>query len=349
MMKKYQIVFESEDVANAGSKAPSDIRKIANDLDFEELIVKLKFDSTSYLSKFKTKVGYRSKWKKIYNAIEPKSVILIQSPIYVKQMGRSRFLKKLKSEKNARLIFVVHDVEELRGAYNDPFQKEQFDEMLKLANVIIVHNAKMIDFFVKKGYPQDQLVNLEIFDYLVDADISNKSVRFSKEVTIAGNLDEQKTKYLQFLDKINTNFILYGPNFNLSSFKNIKYKGIVPAEKIPEILDKGFGLIWDGASIDTCNGDFGNYLKYNNPHKLSLYLVSGLPVFIWRKAAEARFICENNLGYQINSLNDIPNILEKITPEKYKNIANNVHSMSQKLAKGWFTKRAINESLRKLK
>ena len=31
-MKKYQIVFESEDVANAGSKAPSDIRKIANDL-----------------------------------------------------------------------------------------------------------------------------------------------------------------------------------------------------------------------------------------------------------------------------------------------------------------------------
>ena len=61
-MKKYQIVFESEDVANAGSKAPSDIRKIANDLDFEELIVKLKFDSTSYLSKFKTQVGYRSKW-----------------------------------------------------------------------------------------------------------------------------------------------------------------------------------------------------------------------------------------------------------------------------------------------
>ncbi len=347
-MKKYQIVLESEDVANASSKAPSDIRKIANDLNFKELVIKLKFDSSSYISKLKTQVEYRNKWKSIYDIVEPNSIILIQFPIYIAQLGRSQFLKKLKSKKNVRFIFLVHDVEELRGAYNDSFQKNQFSEMLRLANIIIVHNKKMMDFFVKKGYAKKQLVNLKIFDYLVDGAVVDKIGAFSKEIIIAGNLDEQKTKYLQYLDKVNANFNLYGPNFNLESFKNIIYNGIVPSEKLPLKLDKGWGLIWDGESIETCRGSFGNYLRYNDPHKLSLYLVSGLPVFIWSEAAEASFISENKLGYTINSLNDISHILATLTIEEYENFASNVHNMSKKLSSGYFTKSAINKALQKL-
>ncbi|NRO11242.1 Beta-1,6-galactofuranosyltransferase WbbI [Lactobacillus helveticus] len=48
----------------------------------------------------------------------------------------------------------------------------------------------------------------------------------------------------------------------------------------------------------------GNYLRYNDPHKLSLYLASGIPVIIWKKAAEAKFVEENKVGITVDSLED---------------------------------------------
>ncbi|MBT8943652.1 galactofuranosyltransferase, partial [Lactobacillus delbrueckii subsp. bulgaricus] len=83
-------------------------------------------------------------------------------------------------------------------------------------------------------------------------------------------------------------------------------------------LNSGFGLIWYGSSIETCDGAFGNYLRYNDPHKLSLYLASALPVIIWSQAAEASFIIDNNLGLTIDSLNDLPKVLNKVTKEEYE-------------------------------
>ena len=87
-MKKYQIVLESEDVANASSKAPSDIRKIANDLNFKELVIKLKFDSSSYISKLKTQVEYRNKWKSIYDIVEPKFYYINSVPYLYSSTGK---------------------------------------------------------------------------------------------------------------------------------------------------------------------------------------------------------------------------------------------------------------------
>ena len=346
-MKKYQIVLSSGDSSNAGSKAPNDVTEIASNLGFKKLIINLNIGPSFITSKLKNQIEYRSKWKKIYESIESNSALLLQVPIYVYQFGRKKFLRKLKDHKHVKMIFMVHDVEELRGAYNDRFQKKQFDEMLNLADVIIAHNDKMVNFFTDKGFSRNKLVKLEIFDYLCNIDIDNKLIEFSKDTIIAGNLDDQKTGYLKKLNKIDTSFNLYGPNFNLSASSNVNYNGVVPATKLPDILDSGFGLIWDGNSVETCNGNFGNYLRYNNPHKLSLYLVSGLPVFIWKDAAESKFVIKNDVGYVIRSLNDIPKILKDLTKEKYDALITNTKQISKKLQKGQYTQQAIEKALKK--
>lgn len=49
-------------------------------------------------------------------------------------------------------------------------------------------------------------------------------------------------------------------------------------------------MVWDGESIDGGLGLSGQYLKYNNPHKLSVIFTSGLPVIIWNEAAEAGLV-----------------------------------------------------------
>src|SRR5699024_6210027 len=79
---------------------------------------------------------------------------------------------------------------------------------------------------------------------------------------------------------------LYGNGY-IGNQIGLDYKGAFPSDKINSIIKGKYGLIWDGDRIDTCSGNVGNYLRYNNPHKLSMYLVANMPVIIWDKAAEA--------------------------------------------------------------
>lgn len=76
------------------------------------------------------------------------------------------------------------------------------------------------------------------------------------------------------------------------------------------------------------SGTFGQYLKLNNPHKTSLYLASGIPVIIWKEAALASFIVENNLGFAVDKLSEINEKLSQISDEQYKIMANNVKGIS---------------------
>lgn len=38
--------------------------------------------------------------------------------------------------------------------------------MLRIADVLIVHNAVMKQFFIERGVSEEKIVTLEIFDYL---------------------------------------------------------------------------------------------------------------------------------------------------------------------------------------
>ena len=60
--------------------------------------------------------------------------------------------------------------------------------------------------------------------------------------------------------------------------ENETYFGSFLPDELPAALEGGFGLVWDGDSAETCSGVFGEYLRYNNSHKASLYLASGFPL-----------------------------------------------------------------------
>ena len=50
----------------------------------------------------------------------------------------------------------------------------------------------------------------------------------------------------------------------------------------------GWGLVWDGAKLDS--GDTGlDYERFNQPHKISLYLACGLPLIVWSEGYAARW------------------------------------------------------------
>lgn len=342
-MKKYQLWEIRDNGNNAGTKAPLDMKEVATKFGFKTVNVVRKGEEKDIVSRTYRQIYFLNSWQKIYREIEPNSLLLLQVPFHDHELSRTSVLKKLKSKKNIKIIYIVHDVEELRKINDNNFYQREFNLMLNLADQIIVHNNVMMKFFIEKGVSTNKLINLEIFDYLNEERLELPT--YSKEIFIAGNLDVRKVKYLSDLNKINASFTLYGSNFSLKEYKNINYKGSVNPDELPHLLNKGFGLIWDGESISTCSGVFGQYLKYNNPHKLSLYLSSGLPVIIWDQAAEASFVKDKNLGIVISSLYDLPDVLDSISEEQYLELAYNVKKEAEKLKNGFYSEEALKEAI----
>lgn len=111
----------------------------------------------------------------------------------------------------------------------------------------------------------------------------------------------------------------------------------------PELKEKyHFGLIWEGESVDTCSGQMGQYIRFNNPHKFSLYLSLGLPVIVWKEAAIAPFVLKHGIGITIGSFDDLEKINERVTEKEYRGYLENLRGLSAKVRNGYFLDKAIS-------
>ena len=346
-MDKFQIVEVTEQLNHAGTKATADIAVVAERLGFKRVNVKMNTAVESTIGKARRQIGYYRDWKNAEKEISDGSILLLQQPFHYPQLTREKTLRRIK-DRNVKIISVVHDVEELRAFRFNNYYKHEFDVMLELADAIIVHNDVMKRWFNERGVDEHRLISLNIFDYIQIPDESKK-VKFEKSITVAGNLDTTKCGYIGQLGELQgVKVHLFGPNFNEALLKsdNIEYHGSFPPDDIPSRLDKGFGLVWDGESINGCSGQSGQYLKYNNPHKLSLFLSSGLPVIIWKEAAEANFVEENGVGITVDNLLRLNEILNDMTNERYEQIIDNIRALRSKLCRGDFAIKAIKKALK---
>ena len=75
-------------------------------------------------------------------------------------------------------------------------------------------------------------------------------------------------------------------------------------------------------------------MRYNCPHKVSMCIISERPVIIWKESAIADYIVNNNLGVAIASLEEIPDIIHKISDDKYQIMKRNVQALKLKLMRG---------------
>ena len=281
-------------------------------------------------------------------------IIILQFPLLwksLKKQIRMRFLKK----KNFKAYLLIHDIESLRNKRIRTFTDFKYSiihllqnkTVLERVDGIIAHNDKMKSELVKMGISSEKIVTLEIFDYLIPNFNRNKTYAKDK-ILLAGNFDIRKTKYARNLPE-KPEFEIYGINFEHDNLpNNVHYKGAFLPEELPNHLQGGFGLVWDGDSSDTCSGMYGEYLKINNPHKASLYLASNFPIIVWSQSALADFVIRNNCGIIIDSLYEIAGILESMNEEKYQQLIDNCKKIGEKIRQGNYLKKALEECERKL-
>lgn len=335
-------ITENNGIENhAGSKARNDIDEILISKKIKPIRLK-RFDKVDKISE-KINILFLMflDWMKVLFAVKRKSVVLIQYPLQSPKKIVNKYIQLLKKAKKIEFIALIHDLESLRF---DLKTKNSEIEHLNQYSKIICHNSKMNSYLVERGVSNDKLINLEIFDYLTNETVVQEK-KFTLNVNIAGNLSVEKSKYVYDLDQLSNkiSYKLFGPNFTGKESSNISYLGQFPAEQLPSIFNEGFGLIWDGSSLETCEGITGKYLMYNNPHKISLYIVSELPLIIWKEAALASFVIDNEIGIAIDSLHDLDSALDSITEKDYLKMVKNLKNLSQKLKSGYYTNEMLNK------
>lgn len=335
---KYQITeFRMQDY-NAGHKAPSDVAIIAADNGYK--ILSIVRGTVRYGQK-----QTEAEWLKACEEITDNAVVLVQFPIVDISGGIYR-LNELKDKKHINIICVVHDIEILRRNVRDDYI-EQYNMLQTLADIWIVHNTKMKELLVSKGFPEDKIVSLEIFDYLIGG---SPEVKKDSGVIVAGNLDIGKSEYIYHLNEISdVKFNLFGANYSDNDdYDNISYFGTFLPDELIKNMQGKYGLVWDGNSLDTCSGLTGEYLKINNPHKLSLYLAVGLPIIIWDAAAEADFVLKEHVGITVKSLYELSDKLSKVSDSDYENMKHNAQIVGARLRNGEYMTKAIKKAEEKI-
>lgn len=346
---KYQFFEKSDDQKIAGTKAPSDAELFAEQMGFKPLYF-FHWGERDFFHRLTGQLRRLFEYIFVFFRIRRKSILFLQFP-YVRGgfLGRCMFFKFVRIFKKIKVITLVHDLNELRYENSDK-EIKLLDFAISCSDFMIAHNENMCDYLAAvRGVSPKKLVSLDLFDYYVSEKSADRGSSFEKSISIAGNLDANKSAYLRALPNLGLPVYLYGKNYNNKiDNKNIVYKGCFEPECITNELCHGFGLVWDGISADTCDGLYGKYLKYNNPHKLSMYLTAGLPVIVWKQSALCELVVRNKLGIAVSSLYEAVEKIRATSESEYLEMHENCLKLSAKLRSGYFLKKALRNCLEKL-
>ena len=358
-MKFYQFKELHRENFNAGSKAVEDAFEIARRLGTRPWRI-LRFTESDF--PFPRCVNRLIGWlvwkpQEIWLRLRfpGNAVLFVQHPLTTgRALTRSeaglRLIRWLRERRGLRVITLVHDISELRSGDREVNKDmpDSIENVLSYSDVLIVHNESMRKWLVAHGAAEKPLVILGMFDYLTDVPFPDADASGRASVTFAGNLRPDKCGFLKQADKIpEVKWFLYGAKFDPSAMRGagINYCGCMKPSELPQHLCRGFGLVWDGDDLDACTGEWGEYLRWNNPHKLSLYLASGLPVITWSKAATAAFVKEHDVGFAVDSLRDIPMMFAGLTAERYLQMCGSARRIAQRLRAGEFLSSALHKAL----
>lgn len=325
-----------KELYSAGSKAKTDMEQIMSDLGYQNIGMSKRVSSNKVLGFFITLLSII---KVIFN-LRNGDILVIQYPLkkyYALLCNAAHF-------KRAKVITLIHDLGSFRRkklTYSQEICRLQHSDYL------ITLNDSMSAWLKAQGCTVP-MGSLMVWDYLSLSSPSDedKPVPPFYTVVYAGALGRTKNRFLYDLDSLSHQWKLciYGMGFEPDQIVNkeqITYKGFLPADELISSVKGDFGLVWDGDSYSACVGNFGEYLQYNNPHKVSLYIRCHLPLIIWEKAALASFIKKEGIGLCVNSLEELDGMLSALSPEEYAKMKDNVRRISSRLSEGYYFRQAL--------
>lgn len=265
-------------------------------------------------------------------------LVLVQYPLPFNSFDY-KLLHKTLIRHNAKSVFLIHDLISVQGLASNVSVERELD-LLKKADFIIAHNDSMASFLKNNGLA-NRISVINFFDYRVDK--IPPSRHKSSNIIFAGNL--AKSPFLKRISELGElKWHVYGAGMQPSQFsKSVTFHGAVDSGILPSKMVDGWGLVWDGDSINGINGTSGEYLRLNSPHKASLYLASGVPLIVWRGSALADVVLKLGLGIAVDNLLQIESMVNSLLPSQLDQIYHNARIFSKKVQNGEMLKEALQK------
>ncbi|MDO4803235.1 MAG: hypothetical protein Q4A32_00245 [Lachnospiraceae bacterium] len=345
--------FDKNAKLSAGGKARDDISRILSHMGMKAIrLSDFERGPKSLAAKLAEHIRIAGMWHRAFAHVKRGDVLYVQFPPILHTVFYVGCISSLQ-KKGVKVILIIHDLEILRWKKRKDAtvaKRLRFDieekSVLFRADGIIAHNEMMKGLLANLGIDGRKIRSLRIFDYLIPpfrGKTARHGARYGGPVLIAGSLARHKAGYAYSLPG-EPDFALFGTNYDGKEQDNIRYMGAVSPDELPYLLDGSFGLVWDGDSCETCSGVYGEYLAYNNPHKASLYLASGIPIIIWDGAALAQFVRKENCGITVSSLTEIGPALACMSEPEYAALRENAARIGRKLRRGTMTESCIRSS-----
>jgi hypothetical protein len=290
--------------------------------------------------------SFRAKLKRfvylvrIFLTISAGDRVVFQFPLYARIHA---ILLKLLRIRKAHIVCLIADIEGLRMLDNKLVEQEK--KLLRRFSLFISHNERMSQW-IRSLVPKAVIAEIQFFDFLTPP--IDRPGKKSLQIAFAGNL--QKSPFIQHLEQVqgecpNTTFLIYGPGYpkHLPFPANAVYKGIFPPYETVKQLEGSFGLIWDGPSVSTCSGIYGEYLAYNSPHKLSLYILAGIPLIVPAISASALLVKRYGIGITIKQLDHIETAISAISDAEYQQMVENTRRLAVGISQGKRLEGALHE------
>ena len=235
-------------------------------------------------------------------------------------------------QRRQTLLCVVGDIDGLKD--DDHTQLKRDIHFFRRQTHVLAHNAAMERWLRSIGC-RAKVEHIEFFPYLVPP--VHRTGLPGNEVVFAGNLS--KSRFLLQLKENNwkgIDFRLYGDGLPVQDTlpSHLHWKGRFPPEEMPSRVEGHFGLLWDGDDCEQPAGPIGQYMAYISHHKLSLYILAGLPILAPKMAGSAELINREGVGILLDSMADIETIIRHISEERYQEMQKRLHTLAQSLSDG---------------
>lgn len=312
-MEKIVVDYVYNNHYSACSKAREDVNIIAQRYGFVPFLINTRTSSEQSEINNSAIYNFYYKFRKLFILlrsiflIKRGTLVLLQHPLAPFGDSFSLLFCRCLKMKKCYLVILVHDSMHFRST--ETFSKIE-TKLLNCASELIIHTPQMQKLFKKNGVNRPCRL-LWLFDYLTQETPNNNSNHDANSIAFAGAL--HKSEFLKNLKDAMFNNIcvhLFGnkPHDTVEYPKWLKYIGRFSPENVTA-LTEGWGLTWDGDSIEELHGPLGNYLKYNSSHKVSLYIAAGIPLILSKDSALAEYVEKNKLGITISSLLELDQII----------------------------------------
>lgn len=272
---------------------------------------------------------------RLLRSIPADAMVIVHQPVYPRMY---RYLVRHLLKKQVRLVMLVADIDGLKD--DNPAVLKKEIKIFRSCRYFIVHNPNM-EALIRTYSPDATIVQLGPFDFLA-APFTGMRMQ-QPSINFSGNLS--KSPFLEKTGQIpGISFQVYGEGCTSAMLAqpNLHYHGIYPPQELPSKIEGSYGLIWDGASTDHPTDAMGRYMHYIHHHKLSLYILAGMPVIAPAFSGSAEFIRQHQIGWLIHSLQEIPSLLNSIDETAYRDACLRMRPIAQSISSGMQLRKALS-------